>query len=126
MNHGEFIKLIDNRWLHCFQLLGSKNAEYAEADDKLSNFKQAAALKGETPERALWGMLAKHIISIKKIIYDLDQGKIPLPVTVSEKCSDMINYTLLLEALIQERNPAKVAGFKNCKFDNTRLATGQL
>jgi hypothetical protein len=57
-------------------------------------------------------MWTKHIISLKKIIYDLDQGKVPYPETVSEKCTDMINYTLLLEALIQERNPEKVAGFK--------------
>lgn len=112
MKHGEFLKLIDSRFEYCLELLGSKNAEYAEADDKLSNFKQAAALKGETPEKALWGMWAKHIISIRKIIYDLDLNKIPAPDIVSEKCTDMINYTLLLEALIQERNPAKVAGFK--------------
>lgn len=111
MNMGNFLKLVDDRFAYCLELLGQKNAEYAEKDDKLSNFKQAAALKGETPERALWGMWIKHIISIKKIISELDQGKIPSPQTISEKCTDMINYTLLLEALIQERHPQKVAGF---------------
>lgn len=104
MNMGDFIKLVDNRFAYCFELLGAKNAEYAEKDDKLSNFKQAAALKGETPESALWGMYCKHIISLKKIIEDIESIRlIPTQKMIAEKISDIINYALLFEALIQER-----------------------
>jgi hypothetical protein len=102
MNIPEFEGLVDKRLDHCRKLLGVKNKEYANGGDKLSNFKEAAALKGETPEMALWGMWAKHIISVKKIVLEID-GEIPTEKMLDDKFSDMINYTLLLEGLIQER-----------------------
>jgi hypothetical protein len=71
--------------------------------DKLENFKQAGAMKGETPERALWGMWVKHITSIRKIVEDLDKGIVPTLKLLSEKLGDNINYSLLLEGLIRER-----------------------
>ena len=103
MKVPEFEALVEKRLEACRKLLGVKNKEYANDGDKLSNFKEAAALKGDTPEKALWGMWAKHIISIKKIVNDLDKGIVPTDALLAEKCADNINYTLLLEALVTER-----------------------
>ena len=103
MKLDDFKALVEKRFEDCRNILLAKNKEYAAKDDKLSNFRQAAGLKGETPEKALWGMWAKHIISIRKIVDDLDAGTIPPEALLSEKCGDMINYTLLLEALIIDR-----------------------
>lgn len=103
MNIANFNRLADERLDKCKEVLVRKNQEYASDTDKLSNFKQAAALKNETPERALWGMQAKHIISLKKIIEDVDQCKLPSLELLTEKITDNINYLILLEALITER-----------------------
>ncbi len=109
MNIKDFEALSKERFASCEKTLFAKNKEYAEDGDKLSNFKQAGLLKGETPERALWGMLAKHLISIKKIIYDLDKGIIPSRSILAEKVGDVINYHLLLEGLVEERrNPMAI------------------
>lgn len=112
MNVKDFNNFVITKLEECQKVMGLKNLEYANDGDKLSNFKQTAVLKGETPEKALWGMWAKHIISIKKIIEDLDTGIAPSESLLAEKCIDMINYPLLLEALMMERRPQRVAGFK--------------
>jgi hypothetical protein len=103
MKIDAFELLVEKRFEECRTVLLSKSKEYSAKDDKLSNFRQAGALKGETAEKALWGMWAKHIISLRKIIEDIDSGVIPSEGLLSEKCGDMINYTLLLEALIIDR-----------------------
>lgn len=104
MNVVDFERIVDKRFAECRAILLAKNKEYAEEGDKLSNFKQAADLKGESPEMALWGFWVKHIIGMKKIVQDLDLDDIePSETMMKDKFSDMINYALLLEALIRER-----------------------
>ena len=49
----------------CREILQRKTKEYTGDDtDRLGAFKAAAALQHTTPERALAGMLAKHIVSL--------------------------------------------------------------
>lgn len=49
----------------CADTLQKKTKEYTGDDtDRLGAFKAAAALQHATPQRALAGMMAKHIISI--------------------------------------------------------------
>ena len=103
MTFEEFNKLLDCRIETTKQVLASKNAEYARKNDKLSNFKRAASLEQSTPEKALSGMLTKHIISVYDMIDDLEQGKNGKIETWNEKIGDTINYMILLEALINER-----------------------
>ena len=103
MTFEEFNKLLDCRIETTKQVLASKNAEYARNNDKLSNFKRAASLEQSTPEKALSGMLTKHIISVYDMIDDLEQGKNGKIETWNEKIGDTINYMILLEALINER-----------------------
>ena len=104
MKTRDFEMVVDKRFAECREILLAKNKEYAEEGDKLSNFKEAADLKGESPEMALWGFWVKHIIGMKKIVLDLELDDMePSETMMRDKFSDMINYALLLEALIRER-----------------------
>jgi hypothetical protein len=103
MKVDEFNKISEYIFGNCLNVLTQKNKEYASDEDKLANFKEAAALKDETPEKALWGMWVKHIISIKKIIRDIDMGILPTEKIFLEKVTDNINYSVLLAGLLEER-----------------------
>ena len=63
-------------------------------------FKAAAALQHTTPERALAGMLAKHIVSLYDMCFadgmSFDAG------TWDEKITDSLNYLFLLKAIVKE------------------------
>ena len=83
-------------------LLAKKGKEYAR-EDRLSNFKKAAALMGGRPEAACFGFLAKHLVSIADLVGDLEGGlEAPLPMW-EEKIGDAVAYLVLLEALVTER-----------------------
>lgn len=103
MNPKDFDMLARKRFVSCLKLLQNKSDEYSRGQDKLHNFRKAAKSRNITPERALDGMMLKHLVSIDDIINDIDNGKIPTKQTLSEKITDIINYLVLLEALITER-----------------------
>lgn len=106
-----FKELAQNRFMHCLNLLlGEKHKEYSRNSDKLHNFKRAAEIKGNiTPETALVGMMMKHIVSILDIVDDLEtHQEVPSEKFLSEKIGDLINYLVLLEALITERKGERV------------------
>lgn len=119
MNIEDFEKLSRNRFDACLGLmLCQKNEEYSRNGDKLHNFKQAARIDNESPERALWGMMKKHLVSIQDIINDINymyetidhdtEIKLPSEKILAEKIGDTINYIVLLEALITERRKHKI------------------
>ncbi len=56
-----------------------------------------------SPEKALLGMAIKHFVSIIDIVEDLDKGIIPSHGILDDKVTDILNYIVLLEALIKER-----------------------
>lgn len=100
MNSKTFQQILNNRIRETKDTLGTKQAEYARPGDRLHNFKVAARYDDESPERALWGMLKKHLVSVQDMIND------PNSVTdylINQKIGDAINYFVLLEALFRER-----------------------
>lgn len=102
MTDAEFNKIVEARIEKIRKVLGKKAKEYARGD-RLHNFKRTAAMLQCTPERALIGFLAKHIVSILDLVDDIEQGK---PVDLAawdEKLGDSVNYHVLLDALIIER-----------------------
>lgn len=106
MNGYEFNKVLDQMIDHCRTVLGTKADEYA-TEDRLHNFKRAAALKGETPRQALLGMMVKHTVSV----YDLGMGADQVPAAVwDEKIGDHLNYLILLKALTIEEAYAPDGG----------------
>ena len=104
MKQDAFDIIVKNRLEFCTSLMINKSVEYSGTEDKLENFKIAAAIDGETPEQALWGMWKKHIASIIKIHKDFrEKGIIPSQELITEKYTDSINYHILSEALFEER-----------------------
>lgn len=99
MKTEQFNEIIHEQISRSLDVLVVKAKEYA-TNDRLHNFKVAAALKGETPVQALAGMMAKHTVSVydmcmtKEINRNMD--------TWNEKITDSINYLLILRALIEE------------------------
>jgi hypothetical protein len=95
-----FVEQVDE----CRKTLVVKSVEYSRDGDRLWNFKEAAKVDDEIPERSLWGMYKKHLISVKDIIRDIERsGKLPSVASLEEKIKDSINYHILLKALIMER-----------------------
>lgn len=80
-------------------VLLTKQREYA-TEDRLHNFKVAAGYLQRTPEQALMGFLAKHLVSLSDMVrsgaeYNKDVW--------DEKIGDSINYLLLLRALVDDK-----------------------
>ena len=101
MTTEELNKVVQKRVDDLWETLSKKGAEYAPVD-RLANFKKAGAMKQESPEKALWGMVTKHIIALQDFIDDMDEDFRPYPFW-NEKVGDIICYMVLLDALIQER-----------------------
>ncbi len=102
MNQATFDKIVDEQCQLIRRILESKGDEYGR-EDRLHNFKRAAALAATTPEMAARGMLAKHIVSVWDIVDDIESGKTPQDDSfVSEKIGDAINYLILLKAIIRD------------------------
>lgn len=102
---------MDNEWMmrvinaqinECLKLLSKKNKEYivGKSEDPLGNFRRAAGLLGTTPEAALFGMLAKHLVSISDMC---NSGERFSQDVWNEKITDAINYLLMLRCLVIER-----------------------
>ncbi|MRS02022.1 hypothetical protein EG832_02135 [bacterium] len=100
MNFEDFGKLLQARLQRTEKVLSGKAKEYSMNGDRLHNFKVAARITGETPEKALFGMFLKHLVSIMDII---DKPGSATPEQTDEKIGDAINYLILLEAMLSER-----------------------
>ena len=98
MTATEFERLFEEQVERSRIVLVNKASEYA-TEDRLHNFKVAAALEGKTPEQALAGMMAKHTVSV----YDMAESGLAYPIELwQEKITDHINYLFLLNAIVRE------------------------
>lgn len=103
MTQSEFRLIFDNQVMKCSDTLRSKRKEYTgDNEDRLSAFKIAASLQGGTPQKALAGMLAKHIVSLYDMCYAKDNRF--SKELWEEKITDSLNYLFLLAALIKEED----------------------
>ena len=103
MTPKEFEKLASATYHKSWDILEVKKHQYATEDDRLQNFKRAGALQDITPEKALRGMMSKHLISISDMVDDLDKDGSPDFDLWDEKLIDTINYCVLLRALLADR-----------------------
>lgn len=101
MTLEKFNDFVSSLFEGCASLLTRKGVEYEKSADRLANFKRAAMLQHETPEKALFGMLAKHIVSIADLCAESGDRDIPLELW-DEKIMDGISYLVLLRALAEE------------------------
>jgi hypothetical protein len=114
MTNEDFNALLEDMIAKIRSTLGHKAVEYARGNDRLSNFKLAAALNQSTPEKALLGMLTKHVISVWDFVRDIDEGVVASEALWDEKLGDVINYCILLKGLIAERLNAKSKCLSQC------------
>ena len=103
MNHERLARVIDQAVQRSLRILNAKAEEYSSQEDRLSNFKKAAAVLNCSPEAALLGMLVKHWVSVCELVNNLSQTRTWPREVWEEKLTDSINYLLLLEALLYER-----------------------
>ena len=93
--------MFDEQVRRCADILQKKTKEYTGDDtDRLGAFKAAAALQHTTPERALAGMLAKHIVSLYDMCF-AENTRFDMS-TWDERITDSLNYLFLLKAIVKE------------------------
>lgn len=105
MNNIDFNCILDYRINQMRETLQKKADEYSSDEDRLHNFKLAALINDQVPIQSAWGMATKHLVSIIDMLKEFEQKPHYMPPRelVNEKFGDMINYLVLIEALIEER-----------------------
>ncbi len=100
MRIDELDIIVERRITYIKQVLQSKGKEYISGGDRLDNFRRAADLLCVTSKQALLGFVAKHIVALYDFAQrpddDVSYGQ------WEEKIGDIINYMILLDALITE------------------------
>lgn len=102
MTREEFSKKVEKRIDLIRQTLLTKHKEYAKDDNVFKNFDEAAGgfSLHSTSAEVLWSYMTKHLVSIKDIV---SEDKLVDSAVVSEKIGDVINYLILLEAMLNKR-----------------------
>lgn len=101
MTPQAFDRVLSDRMKKTRALLARKSKEYGPKD-RLSNFKKAAHLQGGRPERACFGFLVKHLVSLADLVAEQENGvDAPAPMW-EEKIGDAVAYLILLEACVLE------------------------
>ena len=103
MEHQKFNEVLEARINSMRQILSTKAGEYATDVDRLANFKDGAEATKSTPEKFLWNLVTKHMIATRDFIFEIDDGDVRSMEYWDEKLGDIINYMVLLEALVDER-----------------------
>ena len=103
MDSKRFELVVECRISKLRSVLVSKALEYSRGD-RLSNFKQAGSLTNGLPLEVLAGLVVKHEVAFHNFVNDWgDRSIIQSYERWDEKIGDIINYMILLEALIRER-----------------------
>lgn len=102
MHHTQFDNIIASTLEKAETTLTRKSAAYSSESDRLHNFRIAAALNDCTMEQALWGMLTKHIVSIRDMVHSNHSFASDV---WDEKIGDAINYLALLKVITVESKP---------------------
>jgi hypothetical protein len=101
MDTPTFERLFDRRCTLCYTVLTEKNLEYAPGDDRLQNFKEGALFLESSPVLYAFGLMTKHLVALKDRVVKGDTNTIT-QTYVDEKIGDIINYLILIEALLTE------------------------
>ena len=106
MNNTDFTALVNRTVDELWDLLNVKGGEYAGSVDRLANFKRGAALTGTTPLQCALIYFAKHYDALATYIRDEASGVArPRSEPIDGRIADLMNYCLLIKALIHESDP---------------------
>lgn len=104
MTTEKFEKLVQERCDKIKNVLTEKAKEYATDKDRLHNFNRGAEIMHEAREKVIHAFMMKHFISYLDMIDGVALGKKYSNEYVDEKLGDIINYFILIEASIKDRN----------------------
>ena len=121
---------INNMIAYCQNLINDKLIQYANKNDVFKTFNEAAELQEILPEQALFGMMAKHIGSIRNMLDKVEKDIYSMTVNDAEgaeysldvwkeKIGDNITYLLILYAMISSRIDEQVY------LRDTRMASNE-
>lgn len=114
MDSKEFDEFLEMTFDHIRDMLASKGAEYVPGTAKISrfhNFQIGAGLNQQTIEQVLWGFVTKHIVSLSDMVKKpASESKLE---AWDEKIGDVINYMILLKAMVtyDARVAKEIKGF---------------
>jgi len=96
------------------QVLTQRAPEYSTKEDRMHNFHEAQLLlrptKVITPAIAAWGIASKQAVCVIDQIYMHDKS--PSIGMIEEKFGDLINYLILIKAMLIEQHGHKQAYLK--------------
>ena len=114
MNQKEFSIVVDNTIKSTAHLLVVKGEEYAGSSDRLANFKRGAQLTGTTPLQTALIYASKHYDSICTYIRKESTGtKQVLSEPIEGRFDDLINYCILMKAIVLESKVEYTTGEDN-------------
>ncbi len=103
MHQQQFEILFDETIQSIRHLLVVKGGEYAGSEDRLANFKRGAELTGATPLQVAFIYASKHYDALATYTRDQAIGQSrPRSESISGRLDDLINYCILMKAIIQE------------------------
>lgn len=100
MTNKAFYELMNNIFADALIIAEQKGADYTKGStDALANFKEGGKAIGIDPKEVCWIFMNKHYQAITN--YVRTDGKSESE-PISERIKDMINYLVLLQAIIIE------------------------
>ena len=116
MDIRNFENVVNLQLTRCTEMLKVKGSEYAPGYDVLQNFKDAANMNGTSEEQALWGYVTKQLVSLKDMVKTSPTNH--SMTHWEEKLSDVINYMLLLKAIVVEAHWNEEASHQPALIEN--------
>ena len=103
MNQEDFALLVQETITSTARLLIIKGEEYAGSEDRLANFKRGAALTGATPLQVAFIYASKHYDALATFCRKDARAQVQqLSEPIEGRLDDLINYCILMKALIVE------------------------
>lgn len=102
MTNKDFYELMQSVFEKCAAISKAKGHDYTKgSSDALANFKEAGKDIGVGPIPVCWIFMNKHYQAITNYVKSNGQSESE---PISERIKDLINYLVLLQALINESN----------------------
>jgi hypothetical protein len=100
----DFSNVVNDTINNILAVLKQKEQEYASTESRFHNFEVAGRKLGVTPEKALLGMMIKHVVSIEDLVNWVEQSPKRITIeAINEKIGDNINYLILLKGMLINR-----------------------
>ena len=104
MKKEMFDKIVEEQFGICKNILIDRANSYSAEEDRLANFKRGAKYRNTTPEDFGWGLVTKQLVALEMYIEKLrDNEERPDMKLVTEWVTDIMNYCMLIKALMLER-----------------------